>query len=82
VEPTATVEPGLSAAIKKHMNKNRKEKKKRHTEGCTTPNPAPRTSASHPKDIHKIFPAADWGNCLVITLKKRELWLKRTCPGC
>jgi hypothetical protein len=32
----------------KHINQNRKEIKKNGTESCTTPNPALRTSASHP----------------------------------
>ena len=74
------VGPELSVS---NMNQNQKEKekKKRGTEGCTTPNPTLRTSATHLKKIHSIFPAFYWGKRLVITLM-RKMELKRTCPGC
>ena len=35
-------------------------KKKTRTESYIVPNPAPRTSSSHPKNIHKTFLAYRW----------------------
>ena len=52
IAPTAV--PGLLGEKRiKHMNQKRKKKL---TESYTTLNPAPRTSANHPKNSQKILP--------------------------
>lgn len=73
-----TVDPGLSAIIRKQSLE--RKKKPTRTESCTTPNLASRTSSSRLKSIHRIFLVSHWKECSIITTKRKSM-VKRTYPG-